>query len=415
MSAYTEEVLVDKLSKLTNTQQSIQTLSHWVMYHRKRCAQSIQVWDREIYKATKERKLVFLYLANDIMQTSRKKGGEFIREFGRVLPGAIMHIYRECDLEDKKAVQRVIKIWEERKVFPTEYVDSVRKSILGVSSNIAKGDSAVPSELLNLTTDPKSKFDGLVSIIRKIEAVEVNLALALEKFAGIRAPLMSGELLSGCTNQVEVTDLAIELEESINIITSYQTILQEDVQLRTKLIATLKACIVNQEREVGLSQEKIQECATQLAKTEPLKIELKMLYEKSPPGPLNNDNGTENTSQQQQTLPHNQAPQKPPATPLPHAQSKRAQLQGETNIITPAKKIKAQHSSHIPHPQPGLLPPQANIPLLPTPYTHNTYSDVHPKQNSGYEINNALHHGTSLYNNVTDHQMPWAQMPHMHH
>jgi len=66
------------------------------------------VWDREIYKGTlvsfiqasceflapKERKLVFLYLANDIMQTSRKKGGEFIKEFSRVMPGAIMHIHR---------------------------------------------------------------------------------------------------------------------------------------------------------------------------------------------------------------------------------------------------------------------------------------------------------------------------------
>lgn len=42
----------------------------------------------------KERKLVFLYLANDIMQTSRKRGGEFIREFSKVLTRAVQHVHR---------------------------------------------------------------------------------------------------------------------------------------------------------------------------------------------------------------------------------------------------------------------------------------------------------------------------------
>lgn len=242
---------------------------------------------------------------------------------------------------------------------------------------------------------------------------------------------MSGELLSGCTNQVEVTDLAIELEESINIISSYRNILREDAQLRTKLIAALKACVAAQEKEVLDSQDKIQECVVQLNKTEPLKVELKTLYEKLPPGPPNNDHVLENDStyNQHQHL-HSQLP-KPPPPPMANVPSKRAQLQGETSIITPAKKIKAQHSplstphththaslSH--HTNPTTSPPQpySHTPLLPTPYahrTHNAYGDVHSKQLHGYEINNA-HHGTALYNNVTDHQMQnaWGSLPHMH-
>jgi len=70
----------------------------------------------------------------------------------------------------------VIKIWEDRKVFPIEFVETVRKSILGVSSAIDqvrscllnasvveiiftlnKVNSAIPSELLASATDTKSK------------------------------------------------------------------------------------------------------------------------------------------------------------------------------------------------------------------------------------------------------------------
>eukprot|EP01090_Pellita_catalonica_P011689 TRINITY_DN2361_c0_g1_i3.p1 TRINITY_DN2361_c0_g1~~TRINITY_DN2361_c0_g1_i3.p1 ORF type:complete len:101 (+),score=8.80 TRINITY_DN2361_c0_g1_i3:93-395(+) len=68
-------------------------LSHWIMYHRKRHKQSVNVWAEEFNKVTPKRKLIFLYLANDIVQNSRKKGIEFIHEFGKVLPQAITSSY----------------------------------------------------------------------------------------------------------------------------------------------------------------------------------------------------------------------------------------------------------------------------------------------------------------------------------
>lgn len=44
------------------------------------------------FPAPKEKKLLFMWLANDIVQISRKKGGEFVREFGKILEPCIVHV-----------------------------------------------------------------------------------------------------------------------------------------------------------------------------------------------------------------------------------------------------------------------------------------------------------------------------------
>ena len=38
-----------------------------------------------------------LYLANDILQNSRKKGPEFVNEFYRALPRALQHMLKHGD------------------------------------------------------------------------------------------------------------------------------------------------------------------------------------------------------------------------------------------------------------------------------------------------------------------------------
>eukprot|EP00959_Pyramimonas_sp_CCMP1952_P259367 5422513-Pyramimonas_sp.AAC.1 len=65
MSAFNEKALTEKLLKLNNSQQSIVTLSHWCVYHRKRAKLVVQTWHTEFAKAPKERRLAFIYLAND--------------------------------------------------------------------------------------------------------------------------------------------------------------------------------------------------------------------------------------------------------------------------------------------------------------------------------------------------------------
>lgn len=81
MSVFTEQVLIDKLSHMSNSQQSIESnsfffekiqftiyscqipktkaLSHWILYHRKHVDKSVKVWEKEIFKGKKKSLLFF--------------------------------------------------------------------------------------------------------------------------------------------------------------------------------------------------------------------------------------------------------------------------------------------------------------------------------------------------------------------
>jgi hypothetical protein len=65
--------------------QSIETLSHWCVFHRKRAKALTPVWQQQLRAAPGKRKLNFLYLANDVMQNSRKKGMEWIDAFWPIM------------------------------------------------------------------------------------------------------------------------------------------------------------------------------------------------------------------------------------------------------------------------------------------------------------------------------------------
>ncbi|KAL0912481.1 hypothetical protein M5K25_018454 [Dendrobium thyrsiflorum] len=116
-SVFSEQILADKLSKLNSTQQCIETLSHWCIFHRKNAEQVVQTWEKQFHSSTKEHKIPFLYLANDILQNSRRNGMEFVGEFWKVLPAALKDVTENGDDHGKNVVSRLVAIWEERRVF----------------------------------------------------------------------------------------------------------------------------------------------------------------------------------------------------------------------------------------------------------------------------------------------------------
>ncbi|CAK9180815.1 unnamed protein product [Ilex paraguariensis] len=129
------QILADKLSKLNSSQQSIESLSRWCISYRKKAKQIVETWDKLFKSAQREQRVSFLYLANDILQNSRRKGSEFVNEFWKVLPASLKHVYENGDENGKKAASRLcistypflgwdwggkigqVDIWEERKVF----------------------------------------------------------------------------------------------------------------------------------------------------------------------------------------------------------------------------------------------------------------------------------------------------------
>lgn len=82
-------------------------LSHWCIFHRKRARQVVETWEKQ-FNSSKEQRVPFLYLANDILQNSRRKGSEFVNEFWKVLPRALKSVVDNGDEHGKNVVTRLV-------------------------------------------------------------------------------------------------------------------------------------------------------------------------------------------------------------------------------------------------------------------------------------------------------------------
>ena len=85
-AGFTEGTFQRKLRELNASAQCIQQLSLWLIHHRKHCSAIVKTWYREFGKVpAANRKLAFLYLANDVVQNSKKKYPEFTKEYGGIM------------------------------------------------------------------------------------------------------------------------------------------------------------------------------------------------------------------------------------------------------------------------------------------------------------------------------------------
>ncbi|KAL6651947.1 hypothetical protein ACP70R_010872 [Stipagrostis hirtigluma subsp. patula] len=164
-SAFSEDILADKLAKLNNTQQCIETLSHWCIYHRKNAEQIVQTWDKQFHSSGKEQKVPFLYLANDILQNSKRNGTEFVEEFWKVLPGALKDVAENGDDRGKKVASRLVDIWQERRVFGSR-AGGIKDVMLGTA----------PLPVLDMTKK-RSHSSGIKIVKRDSRSVKLRLGV----------------------------------------------------------------------------------------------------------------------------------------------------------------------------------------------------------------------------------------------
>ncbi|XP_068665674.1 uncharacterized protein [Aristolochia californica] len=187
------QILVDKLAKLNNSQQSIETLSHWCIFHRKKAKQVVETWERQFHCSPREQRISFLYLANDILQNSRRKGSEFVGEFWKVLPDALSDVIENGDDFGRNAVFRLIDIWEDRKVFGSRG-QVLKEELLGrnveyKSRNGKNSSNVLPSTgaaLEKIVSSYEAVYDGPVeedAVMAKCRTA-ISFVVKVEKEVG---------------------------------------------------------------------------------------------------------------------------------------------------------------------------------------------------------------------------------------
>lgn len=86
-------------------------LSHWCIFHRSKAEQVVVTWDKQFHSSDMTRKVPLLYLANDILQNSKRNGNEFVNEFWKVLPSALKDITENGDDRGKNVVSRLVRLF----------------------------------------------------------------------------------------------------------------------------------------------------------------------------------------------------------------------------------------------------------------------------------------------------------------
>jgi regulator of Ty1 transposition protein 103 len=82
------------------------------------------------FTASNNRKLTFMYLANDVIQNSKKKGPEFGAEFEGILKKAYEHMGSwHPDPKTRQGLNRILQVWQEREVYDAKKINEWRKAL----------------------------------------------------------------------------------------------------------------------------------------------------------------------------------------------------------------------------------------------------------------------------------------------
>ena len=158
MSEISEAILEKKLTELRDSQKEIQALSQYCVQHRQHCKLIVKAWYKNLKVTALARKLTAMYLANDVVQNSKKKGPEFAKEFGHVLKKSFEHL-ASLKLEDKTmtSLARLIGIWVERQIFDRKILHEISK----IWDHKRKtGKSLVQSDLVSPKRRSREVSDG---------------------------------------------------------------------------------------------------------------------------------------------------------------------------------------------------------------------------------------------------------------
>ncbi|KAK6020585.1 hypothetical protein OSTOST_13757, partial [Ostertagia ostertagi] len=197
-SGFSETAMRERLSKLRPQQDCINTLSMWLMHHHRHTDDIVQIWLKEVRKETNSSQIVnLLYIANDVIQNSRKKNPEMAVKFYSVLEPAFRHAAKISGPELDKAMIKTLNVWRDRQIYSEEQLATFFKAFNSSLDAVVKrrkpstGNSIVHShvhaphvpELFSTSTAPPApppEFDS--------ELVSANVADVLESLRKLDYP-----------------------------------------------------------------------------------------------------------------------------------------------------------------------------------------------------------------------------------
>ncbi|CAG9840282.1 unnamed protein product [Diabrotica balteata] len=260
---FTETAFIKKLSDLNNSSQSIQTVSLWLIHHRKHYSTVVKIWFRELIKAKDSKKLTFMYLANDVIQNSRKKGPEYGQEFSLHLNKAFEHMSKS-DTRTKNSLNRLINIWDERGIYdnklilefkrtmasspeenepPTKKVKVIEKNKerkkFDAEKIVEHSDGSIETHIQLSPHTPAGDPPEPEELIKAIQDLEVNIAssdeVVRERIAKLPREVSEVSLISKIQDKETAEKLSKQVTEAVQLLSEYNSRLLCEMEHRKRV------------------------------------------------------------------------------------------------------------------------------------------------------------------------------------
>ncbi|XP_072532391.1 probable proton-coupled zinc antiporter SLC30A3 isoform X3 [Salminus brasiliensis] len=279
MSAFSESALEKKLAELSNSQQSVQTLSLWLIHHRKHSKTIVRVWFSELKKAQVSRKLTFLYLANDVIQNSKRKGPEFTQDFAPVIIDAFKHVSSEGEDGCKKQLDRVLSIWQERAVYENDLLDKLSEVLHGEKKakkrpyeQIKARDEDFASR--SSPAEPPQTAD-LIRALQELENAASSDSALRQRISALPPEVQDSSLLHRVTDKESGERLSRLVEEACMLLADYSGRLAAEIDDRRQLTRLLGLFLQSQRDGLAQNEQKLEEYKRKLARVTQVRKELR--------------------------------------------------------------------------------------------------------------------------------------------
>ncbi|XP_076340641.1 uncharacterized protein LOC143241058 [Tachypleus tridentatus] len=227
-STLNENNLEKKFQSVTNTQDGIQSLSLWILHHKVHHKKIVEMWMKVLKKAKPSHRLTLLYLANDVVQNSRKKAGSHFGEsFAEVLKEACVLLRDE---KIQTSVKRVFKIWEERSVYDPDFINELYDMLEG-----SKESPPVSSKII-----ADFKPQKVADQIRMVDKIAKETLTKLAMLTNSKVDAASSEALRKLKDRKHGQQFSRDFDTSVKCLEDYIRALEKEVKERTELILVLE-------------------------------------------------------------------------------------------------------------------------------------------------------------------------------
>ncbi|XP_033634094.1 formin-like protein 20 [Asterias rubens] len=243
MASLNVESLKRKFQALNNTQDSIQTLSLWIIHHKNHYRNIIEMWMERVREVKPPMCLTLFYLANDIIQNSKRKGATvFLDCFAEVLEEAATFCREEAI---RKNVLRIFKIWGERSVYSEEFCDKLQ------GATVAKKPTKPPKPRPDPKLLAEFNHEEVPEVIEQLARFEGEVELKFRQLGMFSVDVASTETIMQLKDRAGGKRFSQQFEDSAVKLEGYVASLTKEVELRRKLFDLLQKSEIFYEAQYG--------------------------------------------------------------------------------------------------------------------------------------------------------------------